>query len=472
MISPVIIPIVFLAVIILMLLGYNRTLITLVGAVISSIVLMIDAIPFNNIIEFMVGNTPDYKNLSTIVLIFGILIITSICNDSGVFSFISLKIIQKSHGYKYIMLVLLCILAFAISFMLNNILSMIILIPLTITTCRILMINPIPYLIVQMIVANTGCLVFMISSFSNVLIAAAAPWSFNQFFFNVGLFSFLLFAIVVIYFSLMYKTRLETPQKRLIDMLEQYNAWLFVKSRRLFYMSLCTLIATIALFVLLPNFGVKLDIIAITAGMLLLIATGKNIDSFLKKLDFQLIIYLLGIFLIVGAIEFEGVLNPIAAGLKTLTAGNPLSTSLVILWLTAGISSGTDNIPLAKILIPITQNLTTGFTATDKNMVFSAFVYGIHLGDNFLPQGDNIIVALQLIKTYEQKVPIKEFLRIGPLISVIQLTAVSLFLMALSNYQIFLYVLIFIFACFIVIVVISQYRHQTSKLLGKNFLIP
>ena len=177
MLATYIVPIVLLAVIILMLFNLNRTLITLGGAVITAIVLLIDNFPFKDIIWFLVGSeTPDnFANFHTLVLIFGLLIITSLCNDSGVFSYIALKIIQKSQGNKYILLFLLCLLAFGISVMLSNIMSMLILIPLTITVCRILAINPIPYLVSQMIIANTGCLIFMTSSFSNVLIGSGVP---------------------------------------------------------------------------------------------------------------------------------------------------------------------------------------------------------------------------------------------------------------------------------------------------------
>jgi len=470
----IILVIIFIAVIILMLFNFNRTLITLCGAVIAVILVMIvppfPGFSFGNIIGFLFGNDLDgYSNFHTIVLIFGLLIITSICNDSGVFSYLALKLIQRSRGNKYILLFFLCALAFLISLMLNNILSMIILIPITITVCKILMVNPIPYLICQMIVANTGCLVFEISSFSNVLISSAVPWTFTQFFSNLGIFSLLLFAVIVIFFALMYRTRLDTPKQRVIQVLQEYNAWLFVKNKVLFYLSLSTLIVTIVLFIILPNFQIKMDIIAISAGMLLLISTGKNIENLLTKLDFQLIIYLLGIFLIVGAIESTGILDSAAEGLKSITAGDPLSTSLVILWLAGGLTSGIDNIPLAKIFIPIVNHFN--FTGTNRDMAYTALVYGIHLGDNFLPQGDNIIVAFQLTKSYDQKIPVKEFFRIGPLMALIQLSAVTLYLIVLSNIQTLMIALILILTLLAVILIINLYKHQTSKFLEKDFLI-
>ena len=137
----------------------------------------------------------------------------------------------------------------------------------------------------------------------------------------------------------------------MIQILREYNAWLFVKDKRVFYLSFITLIITIILFAILPNYGVKMDIIAMTSGVFLLLSTGKNIDYFLKKIDFQLILYLLGIFLIIGAVQNLNILEQITEGLHYVTGGDPVVTSLLLLWLTAGLTSGIDNIPLAKDLI-------------------------------------------------------------------------------------------------------------------------
>jgi len=466
MIATYIVPIVLLAVIILMLFNFNRTIITLGGAVITAIVLLIDKTPFKDIIAFLVGSeTPDnFANFHTLVLIFGLLVITSICNDSGVFSYIALKIIQKSQGNKYILLFLLCLLAFGISVMLSNIMSMLILIPLTITVCRILTINAIPYLVCQMIIANTGCLIFMTSSFSNVLIGSAVPWTFSQFFLNIGLYSFLLFTILALYLILIYRNRLDLPSEKMIQILREYNAWLFVKDKRVFYISFITLLITIILFAILPNYGVKMDIIAMSSGVFLLLSTGKNIDYFLKKIDFQLILYLLGIFLIIGAVQNLHILDPIAQGLYSVTAGDPLITSLVLLWLTAGLTSGIDNIPLAKILIPITQSLTAGFTDPQRDLAYSALVFGIHLGDNLTPLGDNIIIATQIAKSYEQRIPAKHIYRVGPISALLQLIAVSLYLMIIMRSQLSVILLILIGSAGLIFVIVQLYKSNSLKL--------
>jgi len=473
MLATYIVPVVLLAVIFLILFNYNRTLITLGGAVITTIVLLIDKFPFKDIISFLVGSeTPDnFANFHTLVLIFGLLIITSICNDSGVFSYIALKIIQKSQGNKYILLFLLCLLAFGISVMLSNLMSMLILIPLTITVCRILAINPIPYLVCQMIIANTGCLIFMTSSFSNVLIGSAVPWTFSQFFLNIGLYSFLLFAILALYLILIYRKRLDLPSTKMIQILREYNAWLFVKDKRVFYLSFITLIVTIILFAILPNYGVKMDIIAMSSGVFLLLSTGKNIDYFLKKIDFQLILYLLGIFLIIGAVQNLNILDPIAEGLYSVTEGDPVVTSLLLLWLTAGLTAGIDNIPLAKILIPITQTLTAGFTPAQTDMAYSATVFGIHLGDNLTPLGDNIIIATQISKSYEQQIPSKHIYRVGPISALLQLTAVSLYLMiALQSSMLWILILL-IGTVLLIVIIVQLYRSNSLKFLRKQVLI-
>jgi Na+/H+ antiporter NhaD/arsenite permease-like protein len=450
-----------------MILDVDRTIVCLCGAIITVIALMRDLVPFETIMSFLVGTTAtEFNNFHIIVLIMGIMIITDICSESGVFSFIALKIIQNTRGNKYVLLFILCLLAFIFSILLNNILSMLILIPLTITVCKILNINPIPYIISQIIIANVGCLVFLISSFSNILVSSEVAWSFIDFFVNVGLYSLVLFAITSFFLLSIYKKKLEPPKEHLMKILKEYNAWMFVRNKKIFYQSLIILITTLVLFMVLPIIiPIKLDLIALPAGIILLILARKNIEYTLRKLDFQIIIYLLSIFIIADALRYVGLLDYISEGLYAITVGNPLATSLVILWLTAGLSSGIDNIPLAKILIPISQDLTVGFTPYNTNMVFRSMIYGIHLGDNFI-LGDNVVISIQIAKNYDKQIAIKDFFKIGSICTLIQLSAVSIYIVILANAHLFTLGFFLIIGIFVLISV-TFHRHEIPKLFHK-----
>ncbi len=469
MISQIVVPLIFVAVIILMILDVDRTIVCLCGAIITVIALMIDLVPFETIMSFLVGTTAtEFNNFHIIVLIMGIMIITDICSESGVFSFIALKIIQNTRGYIFLLFIL-CLLAFTFSILLNNILSMLILIPLTITVCKILNINPIPYIISQIIIANVGCLVFLISSFSNILVSSEVAWSFIDFFVNVGLYSLVLFAITSFFLLSIYKKKLEPPKEHLMKILKEYNAWMFVRNKKIFYQSVIILMITLVLFIILPILiPIKLDLIALPAGIILLILARKNIEYTLRKLDFQIIIYLLSIFIIADALRYVGLLGYISEGLYAITVGNPLATSLVILWLTAGLSSGIDNIPLAKILIPISQDLTVGFTTYDTNMVFRSMIYGIHLGDNFI-LGDNVVISIQIAKNYDKQITIKDFFKIGSICTLIQLSAVSIYIVILANAHFFTLGFFLIIGIFVLISV-TFHRHEIPKLFSKESL--
>ncbi|TFF87439.1 MAG: hypothetical protein EU549_04740, partial [Promethearchaeota archaeon] len=218
-----VVPCVIIAIIALILTGkINRMVLSLSGALIVVFVLLFDPNPpqpvdFQTIIGFLFG-TPEngFINFHSILFILGMMILLAICQETGVFSYIAFKVVQQTGGNEYILLFIMSLLSFIFSAILNNILTVLLLIPLTITICKILRINPIPFILAEAMVTNLGGMFFSISSIPNLLISQSINWSFGQFLFDVGLFSIILLLITFIFLAGYNKKRLETPSKRLV----------------------------------------------------------------------------------------------------------------------------------------------------------------------------------------------------------------------------------------------------------------
>ncbi|MHA1268574.1 MAG: SLC13 family permease [Candidatus Helarchaeota archaeon] len=432
-VSSILILCVLVAVIILVISGkINRLIISLSGAIITMIILLFDSVPFSTIIGFIFGTTENnFINFHSILLILGMLIIISVCQEVGVFSLIAFKVVQKTGGNRFILYLIMCLLAFIFSAILNNILTVLLLIPLTITICKILNVNPIPYIIAEAIVVNIGGILFIISSIPNILISQSVGWTFDSFFIEVGVYSFFLLLITLILLGGIDKKKLEKPDKKLVTILKEYNAWYFVKSKKSFYKAFFMLVLTIALFIILPTFfPINIDMIAISSGIILIIIEKINISSLIKVIDFELILYLLSIFLITDALEYTGLLIYLSDGLSIITQGNPIVSAVVILWLSAFLSSSIDNVPITKILIPIVNDLTLnlGYSEAQKNIIFSSLIYGANLGDNLLPNGDNILV-MRIVENYDKKIKYKQFFKIGFITTIIQLIVITLIIL-------------------------------------------
>ncbi|MBD3198300.1 MAG: hypothetical protein GF317_24840 [Candidatus Lokiarchaeota archaeon] len=213
LISTVLIIIIFISVILLIVTDkINRAVASLAGAVICFFILIfLEEYNFTKIVELLIGNSRDgFVNLHSISLILAMMFIVQIAHESGLFQFIALSLIKMSKAKPIRLMSFFCAITLILSAILNNILTVIVLIPLTITVSRILNINPSPYILTQAILVNIGGTFFSISSIPNILITNYAEISFIQFFLNVGTLSIIVFIFTLFFFIILFE--LLTPK--------------------------------------------------------------------------------------------------------------------------------------------------------------------------------------------------------------------------------------------------------------------
>ncbi len=436
MISAIIIPIVFFLIIFFIITGRkNRLQIAFAGAIMSIISLMFfDQTDTSLIIEFIIGK--NFVNLHTVFFILGMMIIIAKCQEEGVFIYIAFKIVQKTGHNRYLLLFSLCFLTFTFSSFLNNILCIFLIIPLTITICKILDVNPIPYILAEAMVVNLGGLLFVISSIPNIIISHTINWTFFQYFIDVGIFAIILFVLTS---TLLYgynKYKLDIADKKRIEILIQYDAWTFVQNRVNFYKSLVVLIVSLVMIIALPIiFTIDIDIIALSgaAFVMVVLVNKKQFVEFWKSLDIELIFYLMCILFISEALEYTGVLKFLSDFINGVSGGNFLISLILILWLSAIISSFVHNAAVTKVLIPVVEDLTTLENQRDG---FSALSIGTILGENLSIMGDNLVI-ITMTNNYGFKLKFSTFLKLGISITLLQLIAATFFLMMKINIHFF-----------------------------------
>jgi hypothetical protein len=172
----------------------------------------------------------------------------------------------------------------------------------------------------------------------------------------------------------------------------------------------------------------------------------------------ELILYLLGIFVITGAMELLKVIDVIGNGLIFITGSNTLVMILSILWISALFTSSIDSIPMAKVLIPIVNIMTTGLTPAQTKAAFYSLTYGTNLGDNLTPLGDNILV-FSIAEQNGRPLSIAQFFKLGFTAAFLQLTAISIYFILLYSLIIGLSILFFAFISIIIILFI-RFLHQ------------
>jgi len=474
MISAIIVTAVFIGVILLIITNkMNRAIAALAGAIITYFVLtFIEGADFLVFIDFLVGTNADgYVNLRALLLIVGMLFIVQVCHSAGVFQFLAFKLIQTTKGKPMYLLFMFCALSLIISAILNNILAVIILIPLTIVASRILGIDPVPYIICEAIMVNVGGIVFSISSIPNILIVTYAGISFADFFINLGLFAFFIFVLTFFYFMMFYRKKLMIPKEKLTEVLQDFNVWNYVANRKLFYRAIAVLVGVMVAFIIIPSTFLSPDVIALTGGIALIIMSKLDGRDIIKKVDLELLLYLLGVFVITGAMELLNVIDLVGTGIIAITGSNAFLTVIVILWISAFLSSSIDNIPITKVLIPVVDIVSVGFTPTDLKTAYYSLAFGANLGDNLTPMGDNVLV-MSISEQHDRPITFAQFLRLGFVATIIQLIAITLYYIFIYDMVLGGFILLSIFVVTLVILLLrylnKNYREEEELI--KTFL--
>ncbi len=368
--------------------------------------------------------TDGFVNLHSLILIIGMMIIVKIASDAGLFQFIAIKLIQLSKGKPIRLMLIFCFLTILITSILNNILAVIILIPLTITISRILNIDPTPYILVEALLVNIGGSLFIISSIPNILIANYAKITFTAFFQNVGVIALIIFGFTLLFFILLYKNSLIIPKEGLI-VLQEFEVWNLVQNKRLFYECIIALSSLMISFVLVPTSIITPDIIAISIAIVLIIISRLEPKEIINKIDYELLFYLIGIFIITGSLESLGVLSLIGNFLSGIGGNIPFIQIIFILWFSALLSSSLDNLPITQVLIPVIDTMMQIYPAAIRNLSFYTLAIGANWGDNLTPLGDNILV-MNIAEQNKRPLSIKKFFKLGFVTTIYQLIIVTI----------------------------------------------
>lgn len=390
----------------------------------------IEGVDFSVIVELLFGSQSDnYVNLHSLILIVGIMFIVHISDEIGTFQFLAVLAIKLSRGKPTLLMTIFCIITIFFSAILNNILTVMILIPLTITVSRVLNVDPTPYILTQAVLVNIGGTLFSISSIPNILIVTSANITFNEYFLSLGGFSIFVGLISILFFIYLYRSELTTPRKDLIDILmNDFDIWNVVQSKRLLYASIGTLILLMISFIVIPPDFIPPDMIAMSMAMVLTISSGFEGKEIIKRFDFELIFYLLGIFVIAGGMEIVDVIPIIGNFVKALSGDNVLIQIITILWVAAISSSMIDNIPITKVLIPIVDDMASSISTnlSQKNNYFYSLSVGANWGDNLTPLGDNILV-LNIAEENNRPISMINFWKLGFTSTIIQLSLATIF---------------------------------------------
>jgi Na+/H+ antiporter NhaD/arsenite permease-like protein len=383
-ISPMILVSAFILVSVYVVLSFeflHRTSVALIGAV-SIIVaaLVLGSIHAEESFDFIIG-VIDYN---TIGLLLGMMIIVAILAESGVFQWVGIKASKVSKGNLWRLMLMLCTFTAVVSMFIDNVTTVLLMVPVTIAVFRTFKVSPMPFILAQALAANVGGTATLIGDPPNIMIGSAANIDFNMFITHMGPTVAVSFVASLLLMKFLFRKDLKAQVQNLEHLMRE-DETLYLKDRKLLKKSMVVLIGVIALFVVHGSLQIEPSVIAIGGAAVLLVLTRANPEKVFHEVDWPTLLFFTGLFIIVGTAEHSGMIDILSNAAINITGGDPWLTFLIIIWLSAIASAFVDNIPFTATMIPLieTLNLDPNIASVFGDFAVSPLWWALALGADF-----------------------------------------------------------------------------------------
>ena len=379
---------------------FDRTLIALLGGLLVVALGVIDQEEAFGAIDFNV-----------IFLLAGMMVLAGGLAKTGFFEFVAGHAIHMSRGEPFRLLLLLAVLTAALAAVLDNVTTVVLLTPVTLSIARSLKVSPFRYLISQIFASNIGGTATLIGDPPNILIGSAAGLDFVDFLVNLAP---VVLVIMVVFLVIMWLTfgRSMADDADRLDILARIDPAAAIKDRPLMIRALAVLGLTIVGFLVHSALGLEAATIALLGATVLMIVGRLDPHEALRDIEWNTLFFFVGLFMLIEAVVHVGIVGGIADALAEAAGGNLTVATMGILWFSALASAIVDNIPYTATAIPIVQRLTED--GLQAQPLWWSLALGACLGGNLTIVGAsaNIVVA-NLAARDDHPITFMQFFRYG-----------------------------------------------------------
>ncbi|MSV33836.1 MAG: hypothetical protein EXS76_03875 [Nitrosarchaeum sp.] len=393
----------------------HRTIIVLIAATIAIIIgITTGLFQADQSFEFAIRSV----DFNTIGLLLGMMIIVIILAETGIFQYIGIKMCKASKGNMWKLLIMMSVFTAVTSMFIDNVTTILLMIPITISIFKTFRMSPIPFILAQVLASNVGGTATLIGDPPNIMIGSAANIDFSTFLIHMGPVIGVSLIVSLILFKVFFRKDLRATPQNLGELMSQ-NEISLIKDRPLLIKSLLVLFSVIVLFVIHGSLHIEPSLIALGgAGVLLLISKIKP-EKILHEVDWSTLIFFACLFITINIGRESGMIDVLAKAALGITAGNPWASFFVITWVSAVASAFVDNIPFAATMIPLIEvlNQNPSIAAEFHNAIsplWWALSLGVGLGGNGTLIGSSAgIIAIGLAEKHGYKITFMQFFKIG-----------------------------------------------------------
>lgn len=334
----------------------------------------------------------DYVDLNTIGVLVGMMLFVAVVKSSGLFEYIAIWSAKLTRGQPMAILAVFAVITAVLSAFLDNVTTVLLICPMTIAITQILEVNPVPFLLSQIMASNIGGTATLIGDPPNIMIGSAAGLSFADFIVNTGPVVLIILAVVVAIFFLMYRGNLHVESENMEKVLT-LDEKLTIKDASLLRKSVIMIVLVVVGFIFHAQLGIESATVALTAAGVMLLIGGQDAEDVILGVEWSTILFFIGLFVVVGGLNSTSVIAMLANGMLELVGDNEVLAIVLVLWASALISAFLDNIPFVATLIPMIQTMQQG--GMDVLPLWWALSLGACLGGNgsLIGASANVVLA-------------------------------------------------------------------------------
>jgi Na+/H+ antiporter NhaD/arsenite permease-like protein len=395
----------------------HRTKVALAGAAVMVLVGVLDQ---DGAIEAV--------DWATVGLLTGMMVIVGLTERTGVFTYLALRAAQLAGGSPLRLVVILAAATGVLSAFLDNLTAILLVVPITLLLADLLRVPAIPLVVVEIVASNVGGTATLIGDPPNIMIGTRVEeLTFIDFIVNLAPVAIFTLVVVTLLLYAVYRRRLSIAPERaeevgLLDPARDLRGRPYLKR------SVAVLLGTILAFFLHAPLHLEPAVVALAGAAVMLLVAADDVEDALDRVDWTTIFFFVGLFVMVGGLEQQGLVAEVAGFLGDVTGGSRVAEAMVILWGAAVGSALVDNIPFTAAMLPVVEELSSDEPFDDVN--WWALSLGACFGGNatIVAAAANVAAA-GILERSGKPLPFVQFLSIGVPVTVVSLAIATLYLL-------------------------------------------
>lgn len=325
-------------------------------------------------------------NWSTIVFLAGMMIMVEGMAKAGFFRWLCMRLAKLVKYNPISLFIVFMVMSAVLAMFIDSITVILFLAAVTVELAQLLKFNPVPMILSEVFCANLGGAATMCGDPPNIIVGTSLGYSFFDFVVNTGLICLIALVVIVVYFFLVYRKELTGEKVTAEDIAKMPDPATAITNKRDFAVSVVIFLVAVVLLVTHSFTGLTVATIGTFIAIVTLAANAKSCGKILKKVDYNTLLFFVGLFVVVGGLEQTGILELIAEFIGKVSGGNLKLMVAIILWLSALASAFVDNIPFAATMVPIVKSLAATQGVSVDTLAWALSI-GTDIGGSATPIG-------------------------------------------------------------------------------------